>query len=177
MILSNTTNNKTKISISKLFKLIKFLNNMKTSKKILNNPSDQFNIKRQKIKQNPVNYIINVIISSTNTIINVRDSKGKNLLTMSAGLIKLTKSQKRVQPQALLNLFKILVLKAKYLQGSFVVLHFKNVKRFYESFLVSTLKKKFIILGCQSYNLVPHNGCRPKKIKRVKRRTKRLVIR
>ena len=98
------------------------------------------------------------------------------MISISAGLLKLTKYQKRAQPTALLNIFKILLSKAKFLQNKAVALHFKNVKRFHELFFITALKKKIFIKSFQSYNLMPHNGCRPKKIKRIKRRTKRLVL-
>lgn len=189
MILSKTiTNNTKQIYIYKLIRLIKFLNVTKTSKKKIkkllidnkNKSINKFNInniKKKILKQNVVSYIINVVLSPTNTIVNVTDIKGNVIISISAGLINLTKFQKRSQPMALLNIFKILLSKSKFLQNKTVALHFKNVKRFHELFFVTALKNKVFIKSFQSYNLTPHNGCRPKKIKRIKRRTKRLVLR
>lgn len=188
MILSNIINNNNKkIYIYKLIKLIKFLNILKTSKKKLKKLSDNvktqnvknftsFNQKFVSVKQNVISYIINVVLSHTNTIVNVTDVNGNVIISISAGLINLTKFQKKSQPMALLNIFKVLLSKAKFLQNKAVALHFKNVKRFHESFFITALKKKVFIKSFQSYNLTPHNGCRPKKIKRIKRRTKRLVL-
>jgi ribosomal protein S11 len=183
MILSNiVVNNNKKIYIYKLVELIKFLNLQKTSreksKKMFNNIK-KFTITNKKIssvKQNVISYIINIVLSPTNTIVNVTDINGNVIVSISAGLINLTKFQKKSQPMALLNIFKILLSKSKFLQNKAVALHFKNVKRFHESFFITALKKKLFIKSFQSYNLTPHNGCRPKKIKRIKRRTKRLVL-
>ena len=180
MILSKVIHNSNKIYIYKLIKLIKFLHVVKTSKKKLKKlflNVDFQNIKELKLaKQNVISYIINTILSPTNTIVNVTDVNGNVIISISAGLIKLTKFQKKSQPMALLNIFKVLLSKAKFLQNKAVALHFKNVKRFHESFFITALKKKVFIKSFQSYNLTPHNGCRPKKIKRIKRRTKRLVL-
>jgi len=186
MILSKAVSNKKKIYILKLLKLIKFLNHSKIHKRQIKNLSGfltknsakpfTYN-KVNKVKnQNVVNYIINVILSPTNTVVNVTDISGNVVVSISAGLINLTKFQKKSQPTAVINIFKFLMMKAQFLQNKTVSLHFKNVKRFHESLIISVLKRFFLIKSFQSYNLSPHNGCRPKKIKRVKRRTKRLVL-
>jgi ribosomal protein S11 len=184
MILSNiAVNNNKKVYISKLIELIKFLNILKTSKKKLKKmPRNitKFSINEKRaliVKQNVISYIINIVLSPTNTIVNVTDVDKNVIISISAGAINLTKFQKKSQPMALLNIFKFLLPKAKFLQNKAVALHFKNVKRFHESFFITALKKKLFIKSFQSYNLTPHNGCRPKKIKRIKRRTKRLVLR
>lgn len=185
MILSRTTKNTDKqIYLNKLFKLIKLLNKFKSStkKKMLKKVSSnstffESNLNQVKIKRNIISYIINIILTPTNTIVNVTDIHGRVIVSISAGLIKLTKFQKRSQPTALLSIFKVLLSKSKFLQNKTVALHFKNVKRFHELFFITALKNKIFIKSFQSYNLLPHNGCRPKKIKRIKRRTKRLVLR
>ena len=124
-----------------------------------------------------VNYIINVNVTLTNTIVSVTDIKGNVLISLSAGSVNLSDRQKRQQPLALLNLFKSLTIKAKFLENKPLAIHFKNTKSFYESLIINLLQNKYYIVSVQSYNLLPHNGCRPKKLKRVKIRTKRKVLR
>lgn len=186
MILSQITRNTNKqIYLNKLIKLIKFLNLFKnsTKKELLNKKNvNMFTFSNPKphlksVKRNIISYVINIILTPTNTIVNITDIRGNVIISISAGLIKLTKFQKKSQPNALLNIFKILLSKSKFLQNKAVALHFKNVKRFHELFFITALKNKIFIKSFQSYNLLPHNGCRPKKIKRIKRRTKRLVLR
>jgi|TARA_B110000261_G_scaffold164681_1_gene216189 ribosomal protein S11 len=128
-------------------------------------------------KESLISYIININLSPTNTLVNVTDVKGNPKLSFSAGLIKLTKKQKKAQPMALINIFKVLLLKARFLKDKPVALHFKNTKVFYESLIIRVLKDRLFIKSIQSYNLSPHNGCRPKKLKRIKRRTKRMILR
>ena len=181
MILSKITRNNKKIYIFKLLKVINFLNTIKISKKLsglIYNSHSKLNASKQyKIKnQNIVSYIINVVLSPTNTVVNITDINGNVLISISAGLANLTKFQKKSQPTALITIFKLLMLKSKFLENKAVALHFKNVKRFHEALIIKALKRFVLIKSFQSYNLTPHNGCRPKKLKRIKRRTKRLVL-
>ena len=169
MILSNIFNfNDTLLTLKKYNTLIKTL---KQSKKIfIKNKTCFF------IKQSSVSYIINITLTSTNTLVTVTDIKGNVLISTSSGVTKSTKFQKRSQPTALLNLFKVILVKSKFLKNSVVSIHFNNVKRFHELFCLSVLKEFFYIKSFQSNNLLPNNGCRPKKIKKIKKRTKRLTI-
>lgn len=173
-----------KIYIEKLIKISKFFNMIKISKKIkliflllkvnrLTKKSKNFK-KTVSFKntQNLINYIININLSKTNTIVNVTDINGNPKVTLSAGLIKLKSSQKIVQPFAIINILKALFLKATFLNNKCVALHFKNTKIYYESLIINILKNKVFIKSIRSYNLYPHNGCRPKKLKRFKKRTK-----
>ena len=154
-------------------KTLKVLNDVKKNKKyklintIQNNLQDNSNL------QNPINYILNIKVSKTNTLINLSNIKGDPLLSFSGGSINLKKKQKKLQPLALVNLLKSLILKAGFINNKTIALHFQNIKPYYESLIVNLLKKVVFIKLMKSSNLQPHNGCRPKKIKRFKKRTKR----
>lgn len=177
MILSHIVSNTQKRYTQKLNQSIKVLKNFNNRLQLKKKRLSLNYASSLKLNKNLVMYIINVILSSTTTVVNVVDLKGRVLISISAGSLNLTKFQKRTQPMALLNIFKVLLLRAKFLKSSPVALHFKNVKRFHESFFINVLKTKLYIKSVQSYNLVPHNGCRPKKVKKIKIRTKRLVLR
>ena len=101
---------------------------------------------------------------------------GNVKLSFSAGSINLKKRQKKLQPLALVSLFKTLMLKTKFLKGKGIGLHLKNTKTYYELLILKLIKQNFFLNFVRSYNNSPHNGCRPKKLKRFKRRTKRLVL-
>ena len=176
MILSNTVCDSKKLYAFKIIKLLNFLKKNKSYKSKLST-NGKFNFKSLKGNQNLISYVINVVLSPTNSFVSVVDLNGNVLITISAGSLNLTKFQKKTQPIALLSVFKSLFSKAKYLKNFPVALHFKNVKRFHELFFITALKNKIFVKSFQSYNLQPHNGCRPKKIKRIKRRTKRLILR
>jgi ribosomal protein S11 len=200
MILSNILSSKSSKKktlflvsyINKLFKLLKSLNKIHSSKnlattflnttmnatylKFKQNKNTIF-LKSNSLKENLVSYVINVNLSPTNTLVNISDVNGNPKISFSAGLVNLTKKQKKTQPMALINIFKVLLLKATFLQNKPIALHFKNTKVFYESLIIKMLKDKLFIKSIYSHNLSPHNGCRPKKLKRIKRRTKRMVLR
>ena len=156
-------------SQKKLSKLNKNYNSTIISSKFIKN-------NKPFVNKTLISYIINVNLSLTNTLVCVTDINGKVLLSFSAGSIGLSKRQKKTQPSALINIFKVLILKASFLKNKPVAIHFKNTKSFYESLIVKTLKDKLFIKTVQSYNLTPHNGCRPKKLRRIKNRTKRMVL-
>ena len=128
-------------------------------------------------KANLINYIININLTPTNTLVNITDASGHPKMAFSSGSVGLAKHQKKMQPMALIHIFRALLTKSKFLRDKPVALHFKNTKAYFEFLLVKALKGHLYIKSIQSYNLSPHNGCRPKKLKRFKRRTKRLVLR
>ena len=174
-ILKKLCKPKTTVSTNrKLRKTLQILRSIKNNEqtKYLNQ------IRNIKIKNtvtlNPIAYILNISTSRTNTLINLTDSKGQTLIANSGGSINLKKKQKRVQPLALLSLLKDFLLKSTFMHNQTIAVHFKNVKPYYESLVIKSLKKLVFIKSIKSSNLQPHNGCRPKKIKRFKRRTKRL---
>lgn len=105
----------------------------------------------------------------SNTVINVTDIKGNLKFSQTSGSIKLTGKQKVKQPIALVKLLKVLILKTKFLTNQPIALHLKNITRYYKLFIIFMVKKKFFIKLIKDYNLQPHNGCRPKKIKRKRK--------
>jgi len=154
-------------------KTLTVLNNIKRDKKYKVINKIQSELQNNTNLQNPINYILNIKVSKTNTLLNLSDIKGNPLLSFSGGSINLKKKQKKLQPLALINLLKSLILKAGFINNKTIALHFQNVKPYYESLIVNLLKKIVFIKLMKSSNLQPHNGCRPKKIKRFKKRTKR----
>jgi len=120
-----------------------------------------------------IKYIINVHLSLTNSYVSITDIKGSVLISLSGGSAGLKKRQKKTQPVALMAIFKELFLKTRFLQGQCVGIHFKNVRPNLEKLVIKILKSKVLIVLIRSYNLHPHNGCRPRKLKRFKSRTKK----
>lgn len=115
-------------------------------------------------------YIINIRFSNTNTIITITDIKGNLKYYCTSGLIKLTGKQKKRQPTAIILLLKNILTQAKFLSNKPVALYFRNIPLKYEFLIIKFLKKNIFLKTIRSYNLQPCNGCRPKKIKRIKRK-------
>lgn len=124
-----------------------------------------------------IDYVMDINLSPTNTLITITNSDGDPKKVFSAGSVGLVKQQKRKQPTALIRIFKVLLLKSPFLKGKPVAVHLRNTKNFHKSLILKMLKSRLFIKSVQTFNLLPHNGCRPKKIRRIKRRTKRTVLR
>ena len=75
---------------------------------------------------------------------------------------------------AIINLLKSLILIANFKNNESLTIHFKNLKSYYESLVINLLKNVIFIKSVKSSNLQPHNGCRPKKLRRIKKRTKKI---
>jgi ribosomal protein S11 len=125
--------------------------------------------------QKPINYIINVNLSLTNTSINVSDIKGNPKVYYSAGMLDLKSKQKTKQPTAIIAIFKLILSKSNFLKKKAVALHCSNTLSTYESFITKRLKQKIFIKTIKSYKYRPHNGCRLRKKKRIKIRTKKFL--
>lgn len=183
MILSNINKYK---NIHKLFKLIDYFNKLQISKSVAKRPSSLLkknsiinNFKDTKIlikNQTTVRYIINIMFSPTNTIVNLTDVKGNSLITISEKSVNISKDSKKFQLISAVKMFQKLLLNAGFIKNKAVVINFRNTKRYQELFCIKLLQTKVLIKSIQNYTFVPHNGCRPKKLKRVKLRTKRLVL-
>ena len=169
MILKKIVNKNISNIKLQIFNINKILNII--SKDIKN--TKFLNILKPKTKQTLINYIINVHTSQSNTLINITNVQGNTIIALTAGSINFNKKQKKKQPLALLNILKKILLKSNFLHNKIVSIHFKNVKIYYETLIIKILQKLFFIKSIKSYNLSPHNGCRPKKLKRLKNRTKK----
>lgn len=122
--------------------------------------------------QKLVSYVININLSLTNTLINVNDIKGNPKFFYSAGMFNLQKTQKVRQPKAIITILKALLVKIKIFRTKPVALHFNNLFFNHQSYVFKKLKKKVFVKLVTSYNYRPHNGCRLKKKKRIKIRTR-----
>nr|YP_316608.1 ribosomal protein S11 [Thalassiosira pseudonana]AAZ99415.1 ribosomal protein S11 [Thalassiosira pseudonana]QWM92935.1 ribosomal protein S11 [Thalassiosira pseudonana] len=125
-------------------------------------------INRQKL----ISYVININLSPTNTFINVNNIKGNPKLFYSAGMFNLQKKQKIKQPKAIITILRALLIKSKIFKTKPVALHFNNLFFNHQSYIFKRLKQKTFIKLMTSYNYQPHNGCRLKKKKRIKIRTR-----
>lgn len=118
-----------------------------------------------------VRFIINIIKKKKNTIINITDIKGNLKVSYTAGVVDLTGKQKK-KKIAILLIVKFLLSEISFLKNQSIAIHFKNVNKGNEKTVIKMLKNELFINSIVSYRLQPHNGCRPKKIKRKKRKFK-----
>jgi ribosomal protein S11 len=119
-----------------------------------------------------ISYVININLSSTNTLININNIKGNPKFFYSAGMFNLQKKQKIRQPKAIIIILRALLLKSKIFKTKPVAVHFNNLFFNYQSYIFKKLKQKIFTKLVISYNFRSHNGCRLKKKKRIKIRTR-----
>jgi len=122
--------------------------------------------------QKLISYVINVNLLTTNTLINVNTIKGNPRFFYSAGMCNLQKSQKTRQPKAIITILRVLLIKTKLFKSKPVAIHFNNLFFNQQSYILKKLKKKIFTKLVASYTYYSHNGCRLKKKKRVKIRTR-----
>jgi ribosomal protein S11 len=124
------------------------------------------------INEHVVMYIIDITFSRSNTFLHVMDSKGQLKFFASAGHFKYKGKNKKFRFNVLKSIYKVLLTKLKYLKNKPIALHLKNVG-FNKFSIIKKLKTKFFIKTVKVFNLFPFNGCRNKKIRRKKMKTKR----
>nr|YP_010139048.1 ribosomal protein S11 [Lithodesmium undulatum]QQJ94656.1 ribosomal protein S11 [Lithodesmium undulatum] len=117
----------------------------------------------------PVTFIINIDFKPTNTRIYIFNRKGEIKKNYSAGSVTLIGKQKIKRYVAIINIFKKLINETKTLHKASIILHLKNItNNFPIKKIINILKNHFLILSIKNFNSKQHNGCRPKKLKRLK---------
>jgi ribosomal protein S11 len=112
-------------------------------------------------------YIIDLMVSKSNTFLHVMDSTGKLKFFCSAGHLQYKGKNKKFRFTVLKSIYRILITKLHFLRNKPIALHLKNVG-FNRFLIIKKLKKKFFIKTVKIFNLFPFNGCRKKKIRRTK---------
>ena len=119
----------------------------------------------------PINYILGVKIYKTNVIIYLSDIKGNIKFFYTAGSLNLKKNQKRKKVVVLTKLLKVLLLNINFLTKKDVIaLYLQNFNEGLVKVVYFFLIKHYNLEIVQINNNQPHNGCRPRKLKRKKRR-------
>ena len=86
--------------------------------------------------------------------------------------VQLQKKQKTRQPKAIITILRALLLKSKFFKTKPVAVHFNNLFFNHQSYIFKKLKQKIFTKLVTSYLYKAHNGCRLKKKKRIKIRTR-----
>lgn len=153
---------KNKLFILQGFKQQKFIKSLSPA---LNKPVTNNNF----IREDLISYVINIVLTNKNTLIYVTDVQGTLKYFQSAVSLNISGKQKTKQPNTLFKLLKSLIINCKFLKNKPIALHFKNVNKRLLVSLIKILENLLFIKIIRVYNfLTPHNGCRPKKIKRNK---------
>lgn len=132
----------------------------------------RFSIKPMKPLKTPfVMYIIEISFSKKNTLFHISDCLGNSKFFYSAGSFKHKGKDKMSHSTILRKFYRMLILKLKFLRKVPVAIHFKNTDSNMFWFL-QKLKKKLFISVVKHFNYYSYNGCRQKKIRRKKFKSK-----
>jgi small subunit ribosomal protein S11 len=174
--LFTTISNKLKLKVSLLNEERLYVKNLKTQidllKKIKESNYKNISIKKHQLKSENnqnliVMYVVNIAFLKANTIIHVSDIKGNMRLFYSAGSVGLAGKQKRKRRIAISKLISLVLKRAIFLNKKPIALHLNNVN-FYKNLIVNKLKRVLYIRIIKSFNQIPYNGCRKKKLRRKK---------
>jgi len=158
--------------IKKINKKVYFLNQLDKKNQLKNLSLVSNNISSIE-SPNLIKYIISINLLKKNTFITVTDIKGKLKFYCSAGFVDLKGKRKIKQPLALNNLIDTLETEAQFLLNEPLALHLTNINFFSQKYVLSKLEEKFFIIFIKVLDAKPYNGCRPRKLKRGKKRRKK----
>jgi hypothetical protein len=117
-----------------------------------------------------IKYVLGVSFFKKNIIMYIGCTNGQLKYHCSAGFIRLSKKQKIKIPLVLVKLTKVISIKLPSLTNIPTALHLNNVPKSLQLFFEPVFKTQFFIVQLNTFKLFSHNGCRPKKLKRKKRK-------
>lgn len=158
--------------------LQKKVNNIKNIQKINYknlNSSLFLPLKSKKKIDNYIMYIVDITFSPTNSLLHITDYQGNLLYYYSAGLLGYKGKKKKTRFIVFKNFYKILLKQFSFLLKKPIALHLKDTG-WNKFWIVQKLKKKFFIKVIKTFNSHSYNGCRKKKIRRKKFKTKKKIM-
>lgn len=122
-----------------------------------------------------VTYILEISFAKKNTLFHLSDYSGNIKFFYSAGSVELTGKGKTWRGRILRQFYKLLISKLKFVRKVPLAVHFKNVNSNLFWF-IKKLKKKFLITIIQSSQKYPYNGCRNRKFRRKKFKSRLFLL-
>lgn len=173
MFLLQIYNNKIKqqslITISSIQTFINKIKQQKQQKQVLL-ASIKTNTNRILNKLNIIKYILGISLYKTNAIIYFSDTKGHIKFFCSAGQLDLSKKARKKTLLVVIKLIKFMLVKFKYInKNERIALHLKNINQHTSYIILKIISKQYKVEVVKVQNNQPHNGCRPRKLKRKKK--------
>jgi small subunit ribosomal protein S11 len=122
--------------------------------------------KAKKVRKNIVRGVAHVKASHNNTIVTITDSNGETLCWDSAGTIGF-KGARKSTPFAATRAGESAGQKARKIGISEVEVHIKGTGSGRESAVTGLASTGIRVTAIEDHTPVPHNGCRPRKRRRV----------
>jgi small subunit ribosomal protein S11 len=122
--------------------------------------------KKKKIRKNVVKGIAHVKATFNNTIITITDPTGETLCWDSAGTVGF-KGARKATPFAATRAAEKCAVKAKRMGVREIEVHVKGPGAGRESAVSALEQNGLQISAVEDHTPIPHNGCRPRKKRRV----------
>lgn len=149
--------------ISKLINKSFVFSNIKNKNRYLTLLLDSFSNEQHII----INYLFRIKIFNNNIMLNITNNTGNTLIYTTSGILNYKGSHK-TNKHLILKIINNVLKSVHFFKNHSIGLHFNgNVKKF-NQVIITLLKTHYKIHFIKTYNLTPHNGCRPKKLKRLK---------
>ena len=122
--------------------------------------------KAKKVRKNIVRGVAHIKASHNNTIVTITDSNGETLCWDSAGTIGF-KGARKSTPFAATRAGESAGQKARKIGISEIEVHIKGTGSGRESAVTGLVSTGIRVTAVEDHTPVPHNGCRPRKRRRV----------
>ncbi len=122
--------------------------------------------KSKKVRRNVVRGIVHIKATHNNTMVTVTDTSGETLCWDSAGTIGF-KGARKATPFAATRAGESCGEKAKKMGMSEVEIRIRGTGAGRESAVTGLVSKGLRVTAVEDHTPVPHNGCRPKKKRRI----------
>ena len=122
--------------------------------------------KKKKIRRNVLRGVAHVKATFNNTIITITDVNGETLCWDSAGTVGF-KGARKATPFAATRAAERVAAKAKRMGIREVDVHVKGPGSGRESAITALENNGVRVVAVEDHTAIPHNGCRPRKKRRV----------
>ena len=122
--------------------------------------------KKKKIRKNVIKGIAHIRASFNNTMITITDVNGETLAWDSAGTVGF-KGARKATPFAASRAAEKVAVKVKRMGMRELAVHVKGPGAGRESAITALQNNGLRISAVEDHSQIPHNGCRPRKRRRV----------
>jgi ribosomal protein S11 len=111
-----------------------------------------------------VNYFISISVSRSNIVANVMSVNGEVLVNLTSGKVGL-RGPNKAKRFSMITILKKLIYNYPFLKNKPIAVKLKGLK-YNNKLILKKFNEKFLLKAIMYQNSIPHNGCRPRKIKR-----------
>ena len=111
-----------------------------------------------------ISYFIIVKVTKSNVICNILSTDGKVLINITSGKLGL-KGPNKSKKFSIISMLKDIIYNYDFIKNQPIAVKFEGLK-YNNKLILKKFNEKFILKAVVYENRIPHNGCRPRKLKR-----------